>query len=154
MEENNQTQARPDEYKFTNQNWIKVLNEIWQFAPNKYGRGIKGYDDDNSLAKRLKIKGNELMLIAAFLEEQKLIEYDQQDNCIQLTSKGFDVAMQNSSGRRNDKLNKASLFLSLAIAVFAIVSLLLGIQDWSQRLIISILIVIALIIGGLTVLKI
>ena len=26
-----------EEYKFTNQNWIKVLDEIWKYAPNRYG---------------------------------------------------------------------------------------------------------------------
>ena len=141
-----------EEHKFTNQHWVTVLDEIWAYAPNKWGIGNKGYDDSHPLAKRLKINGYELMQITSFLEEQKLIEYDKQThNWIEITSKGFDVALQNRNAERSDRTNKGSLFLSLAIAVFAVVSLLLGIQNWDQRLTISILIVIALIAGGWSV---
>jgi hypothetical protein len=142
-----------EEYKFTNLNWIKVLDEIWKFAPNKYGRGT-GYEDSHSLAKKLNITGHELMLIASFLEEQKLIEYDKQShNWIEITSKGFDVAFQNHNGEKSDRSNQGSLFLSLAVTIFAVISLLLGIQNWYQRLSISILLVLALIIGGLIIKK-
>ena len=141
-----------EEFKFTNQNWVKVLDEIWKCAPNKYGRGSRGYDDSHSLAIRLKITGYELGLIASFLEEQRLIEYDQQEyNWIQITSKGFDVAMQNRNAERNNRINKGSLFLALSIAIFAVVSLLLGIDNWLQRLVISILISIAIIVGGFVI---
>lgn len=141
-----------ENHKFTNQNWVTVLEEIWKYAPNKWGMGNKGYDDSHPLAEKLKINGYELMLIMSFLEEQKLIEYDKQThNWIEITSKGFDVALQNQNAERSDRINKGSLFLSLAIAIFAIVSLLLGIQNWDQRLTISILIVIALLIGGWSV---
>jgi len=144
-----------EESKFTNQNWVKVLDEIWKYAPNKYGRGSRGYDDSHPLAIRLKITGYELGLIASFLEEQSLIEYDQQEyNWIQITSKGFDVAMQNRNAERNDRINKGSLFLALSIAIFAVVSLLLGIDNWLQRLIISILISIAIIVGGFAIKRI
>ena len=144
-----------EEFKFTNQNWAKVLDEIWKHAPNRYGRGSRGYDDSHPLAIRLKITGYELGLIASFLEEQNLIEYDQQqNNWIQITSKGFDVAMQNRNAERNDRINKGSLFLALSIAIFAVVSLLLGIDDWLQRLIISILISIAVIVGGFLIKRI
>lgn len=142
-----------EEYRFTNQNWVKVLDEIWKYAPNKYGRGIKGYyDDSHPLAVKLKIKGYELGLIASFLTEQDLIEYDiQEHNWIRITPKGFDVAMQNRTAERNNRINKGWLFLALSIAIFAVVSLLLGIDDWLQRLIISILISIAVIVGGFVI---
>jgi len=144
-----------EESKFTNQNWVKVLDEIWKYAPNKYGRGSRGYDDSHPLAIRLKITGYELGLIASFLGEQNLIEYDQQQhNWIEITSKGFDVALQNRNAERNDRINKGSLFLALSIAIFAVVSLLLGIDDWLQRLVISILISIAIIVGGLVIKRI
>ena len=141
-----------EEFKFTNQNWIKVLDETWKYAPNRYGRGNRGYEDSHPLAKSLKIKGYELMLIMSFLEEQQLIEYDQQHrNWIEITSKGFDVALQNRNAERNGRINKGSLFLALSIAILAVVSLLLGIDDWLQRLLISILISTAIIVGGFVV---
>lgn len=144
-----------EEFKFTNQNWAKVLDEIWKHAPNRYGRGSRGYDDSHPLAIRLKITGYELGVIASFLEEQNLIEYDQQQhNWIQITSKGFDVALQNRNAEGNRRVNKGSLFLSLAITVFALTSLLIGIGDILERWIISILIIIALVVGGLVINKI
>lgn len=144
-----------EESKFTNQNWVKVLDEIWKYAPNRYGRGIRGYDDSHPLAIRLKITGYELGLIASFLEEQHLIEYDQQQrNWIQITTKGFDVAMQNRNAEVNRRINKGSLFLSLAIAIFALVSLLIGIGDILERWTISILIIIAIVVGGRVIQKI
>ena len=144
-----------EESKFTNQNWIKVLDKIWKYAPNRYGRGSRGYEDSHPLAVRLKITGYELMLIASFLEEQNLIEYDQQQhNWIQITSKGFDVALQNRNAEGNRKLNKGALFLSLAIAVFVLVSLLIGIGDILERWLISILVIIALVVGGIVINKI
>jgi hypothetical protein len=144
-----------EESKFTNQNWAKVLDEIWKRAPNRYGRGSRGYDDSHSLATKLKITGYELGLIALFLEEQNLIEYDQQqNNWIQITSKGFDVAMQNRNAEKNDRINKGSLFLALSIAIFAVVSLLLGIDNWLQRLVISVMISIAVVVGGFIIRRI
>lgn len=144
-----------EEYKFANQNWIKVLDEIWSFAPHRYGTGTRGYDDSHPLARKLKITGSELGLIASFLEEQRLIEYDQQQrNWIQITDKGFDVAMQNRNAEVNRKINKGSLFLSLAIAIFALVGLLIGIGDILERWIIGILIVIAIVVGGVVINKI
>lgn len=144
-----------EESKFTNQNWVKVLEEIWKYAPNRYGRGSIGYEDSHPLAIKLKITGYELMLIASFLEEQNIIEYDQQQhNWIQITPKGFDVALQNRNAEGNRRVNKGSLFLSLAITVFALTSLLIGIGDILERWIISILVVIALIAGGIVINKI
>jgi hypothetical protein len=144
-----------EESKFTNQNWVKVLDEIWRYAPNRYGRGSIGYEDSHPLAIKLKITGYELMLIASFLEEQGLINYDQQQhNWIQITSKGFDVALQNRNAEANRRVSKGSLFLSLAITVFALTSLLIGIGDILERWFISILIVIVLVAGGMVINKI
>jgi len=144
-----------EEYKFTNQNWVKVLDEIWKYAPNRYGRGIKGYNDSHPLAIKLSITGYELGLIASFLVEQQLIEYDEQENnWIQITSKGFNVAMQNRNAERNDRINKGSLFLGLCIVIFALLSLLMGIDDWVQRLTIGIVIGVAVIVGAFIITRI
>lgn len=144
-------QKTADEWKFTNQNWKKVLNEISNYAPNRYGRGMK-YDEDHPLAKHLKITAYELTMIMAFLEEQSLIEYDKSEhNWIHLTSKGFDVALQNQGAKKADNFNKVTLFLGLAVAIFAVVTLLVGIQSTFQKWAVSGLIVVALIIGGYVV---
>ena len=143
-----------DEWKFTNENWKMVLKKIVDYAPNKYGRGKRGYDEDHPLVKRLKITAYELMMIMSFLEDQGLIEYDKQEqNWINLTSKGFDVALQNQSADRTGRINRASLFLSLAITLFALTSLLLGIDNAIMRGAVSVLIVVALLVGGAVIVK-
>jgi hypothetical protein len=144
-----------EESRFTNQNWIRVLHEIWKNAPDRWGRGSVGYENSHPLAEKLRITGYELTLITAFLEEQNLIEYDQEKhNRIRITPKGFDVALQNRNSEGNRRVSKGSLFLSLAITVFALTSLLIGIGDISERWIISVLVVIALLAGGTVINKI
>ena len=66
-----------DEWEYSNINWMKVLDTIWKYAPNRYGRGKTGYEDEHPLAIKLKIEPHDLMLIMSFLEEQMLIEYDE-----------------------------------------------------------------------------
>lgn len=143
-----------DKWKFSNQNWKRVLAEISNYAPNRYGRGkLQSYQDDHPLAKRLKIKGYELGLIMAFLEDQGLIEYDKPDyNWINLTSKGFDVALQNQSAGRTVRISRITVFFSAAITVSALASLLLGIDDvilkWAVTAVISVGLI---VIGALVV---
>lgn len=125
------------------------MNIIWKYAPNRFGRGDKGYDDTHPLAKKLKISGYELMMIMAFIEEQGLIEYDASEhNWINLTSKGFDVALQNRSEIRASKINKGSLFFSGIVAVFTVVTLLTGITDIFQKWFITGIIVLGMIAIG------
>ena len=138
-----------DEWEFSNQNWIKVLDTIWKRAPNRYGRGKTDYDENHPLVKRLKIKAHELMLIMAFLEDQGLIEYDKPDyNWINLTSKGFDVALQNQSANRTRRNNQATLFLSLVIAIAVIGGVLIGIGNLIEKWLVTGLFAVAFIVGG------
>lgn len=141
-----------DEWKFTNQNWKRVLKEIVDYAPNRYGRGKTDYDENHPLAKRLKIKAHELMLTMSFLEEQGLIEYDKPEyNWINLTSKGFDVALQNQSADRARKNNQATLFLSLVIAIAVTGGVLIGIGNLIEKWLVTGLFVVAFIVGGYSI---
>jgi len=143
-----------EEWEFSNQNWIKVLDTIWKRAPNRYGRGKTDYDENHPLVKRLKIKAHELMLIMSFLEEQGLIEYDQLErNWINLTEKGFDVALQNQSADRARRNNQASLFLSLVIAIAVIGGVLIGIDNLIEKWLVTGLFVVAFIVGGYSIKK-
>jgi len=118
-----------DEWRFTNQNWKGILNEISNYAPNRYGRGKHDYGEDHPLVKRLKIKPHELMLIMSFLKEQGLIEYDESEhNWINLTSKGFDVSIQNQ--RTAHRTNFYILVLTAIIAFSAVVSLVNTGLNW------------------------
>ncbi len=138
-----------EEWEFSNQNWIKVLDTIWKRAPNRYGRGKTDYDENHPLVKRLKIKAHELMLIMAFLEDQGLIEYNKPDyNWINLTSKGFDVALQNQSANRTRRNNQATLFLSLVIAIAVIGGVLIGIDNLIEKWLVTGLFAIVFIVGG------
>ena len=124
------------ERRFTNKNWRTVLDVIVSYAPNNYGRGEAGYGDDHPLAKakNLNITGYELMMIMSFLEEQRLIVYDQsQHNWITVTSKGFDVAIQNQSADKATKKDQATLILSLVIALAVVSSFLVGIENPIER---------------------
>ena len=77
-----------EEFKFSNQNWKRVLKEIVDYAPNRYGRGKDNFGQGHPLIKRLRITPYELMMIMSFLEEMGLIEYDQQEhNWINLTAR-------------------------------------------------------------------
>jgi len=138
-----------DEWRFTNQNWRRVLKEIVDYAPNRYGRGKGNYGEDHPLVRRLKITPYELMLIMSFLEEQGLIEYDKSEhNWIDLTSKGFDVALQNQSADRTRRNNQATLFLSLVIAIAVFVGVLIGIDNLIEKWLVTGLCVVAFIVGG------
>ena len=119
-----------EEWKFTNESWKRVLKEIVDHAPNRYGRGKRGYEEDHKLAKRLKIDAYELTMIMAFLEEQGLIEYDKQEqNWINLTSKGLDVALQNQNATRTERISKGAIILTAAIAFATLANVLLGINN-------------------------
>ena len=138
-----------DEWEYTNLNWIKVLDAIWKYAPNRYGRGKTDYDENHPLVKKFKIKAHDLMLTMSFLDEQKLIEYDvSEHNWINLTSKGFDVALQNQSADRTRRNNQATLFLSLVIAISVLIGVLIGIDNLIEKWLIIALSVVAFIVGG------
>ena len=123
-----------DERKFTNQNWRRVLKEIVDYAPNRYGRGKNDYVEDHLLVKRLKIKAYELMLIMSFLEEQGLIEYDKPDyNWINLTSKGFDVALQNQTQSTAFRTNFVLILLTAVIAFATSLNVFTRIDDFATR---------------------
>ena len=144
-----------DELGFTNMNWKKVLKEIVDFAPNRFGLG-KNYEikEDHELVELLKIKPHEVMLSLLFLKDQDLIEYDKSDyNWINLTSKGFDVALQNQSAARAGRVNRATIFFGLVIAVTAALGLLMGIEDLMQKIIIMSLFIFAVVFGGITIMK-
>ncbi len=116
-----------DERRFSNQNWKRVLKEIVDYAPNRYGRGKRGYEEDHPLAKRLKMTAYELTMITAFLEEQELIEYDEQEhNWIHITSKGFDVALQNEN-------QKLTFLTNYAIILFTAIITFMTVVDVMQR---------------------
>lgn len=141
-----------DEWRFTNQNWRGVLKEITSYAPNRYGRGKQNYGEDHPLVKRLKITPYELMLIMSFLEEQGLIEYDESEhNWINLTSKGFDVALQNQSADRTRGNNQVTLFLSLVIAIAVTGGVLIGIDNLIEKYLVTGIFVVAFIVGGYSI---
>ncbi len=141
-----------EEWEFSNQNWIKVLDTIWKRAPNRYGRGKTDYDENHPLVKRLKIKAHELMLIMSFLEDQGLIEYDKPDyNWINLTSKGFDVALQNQAQSSAFRTNFVIILLTAIIAFATAVNVFTTISDLAVRVVtLFFIIVLGLIFWNVT----
>lgn len=125
-----------NEWKFTNQNWKRVLKEIVNYAPNRYGRGKSNYGADHPLVKHLKIKPHELMLIMSFLDEQGLIEYDKSEhNWINLTSKGFDVALHNQTQSTAFRTSFVIILFTAIIAFATALNVFNEITDWVTRLI-------------------
>lgn len=103
--------------------WKEVLLAIYNGTPTgkAFGRGKKGIRNDHPLAKQLKISGVELDHSLAFLEEQKLIEYDPEGNWIELTEKGFDIAVKVEEQRKTSLYRRSSLFFSgLLVITFSI----------------------------------
>jgi len=123
------------EWRFTNQNWKKVLSEIYNYAPNKYGRGRpQSYGDDHPLVKRLKVKPYELSLIMSFLEDQGLVEYDKPEyNWINLTSKGFDVALQNQTQQAAFRTSFVMIVFTAILAFSAVVTLVNAGLPWEAQ---------------------
>jgi len=135
---------------YSNLNWIRVLDEIWKYAPNQYSQGDRAFDDDNPLAKKLKISGYELILIISFLQDQKLIKYDSTEhNWIELTPKGFDVALQNRNMKNNDISNKMLHFLTYILVIVAIISMLIGIENIILKISATLALIIAVFLGGI-----
>jgi hypothetical protein len=93
------------------------------------------------------------MVITSFLEEQKLIEYDN-NQLILITSKGFDVALKNSTNKRNIISSRVTSILSLVIALLALDSLFFSITDICMAWLIAISIGIFIIIGTVIITKI
>ena len=144
-----------DELGFTNVKWKRVLKEIVDFAPNRFDVG-KNYQigEDHELVELLKIKPHELMLSLLFLKDQGLIEFDQSEHhFINLTSKGFDVALQNQSADKATRKDRATLFLSLAITLAVVCSLLVGIENLVEKWVVTVVFVIAVVIGGYVIKK-
>ena len=43
-----------EEHRFSNQNWKRSLQQIVEYAPNRYRRGKNIYDNDHPLVNHLK----------------------------------------------------------------------------------------------------
>ena len=69
-------------------------------------------------------------------------------NWINLTSKGFDVALQNQSANRTRSNNQAILLLSLVIAIAAISGGIIGIDNLIEKWLVTGLFSVVSIVGG------
>lgn len=101
--------------------WKAVLNEVYRLSPHGYGIGKEGLTDTHPLAKKLKVSGQEIMLSLSFLESNGLIKYGDH-NWIELTDKGFGVALENEKSGNNARLQAMAIFVSLILAATAIFS--------------------------------
>ncbi len=115
-------------------NWKKVLSEIYEYAPHTYFRNNKiGIQNPNhSLVKKLRMSEYEVMLCASFLEENGLLEWKKVHNSLDnhqdlvLTSKGFDVALQNEGQEKTQGLQKILALASVLSAILVIFSIMLN----------------------------
>ena len=105
-------------------NWKKILNEIYNHAPNSLCESSKcgRNDGHHPLAKKLKITGHELMLGISFLENHKLIRTDVHNNedfwaSWELTEKGFNVALENQKQNNSERLQEIIAIASVLIAL-------------------------------------
>ncbi|VVB79526.1 Uncharacterised protein [uncultured archaeon] len=111
--------------------WKKVLLEIYRHAPGKYcSSGKMSYwDDQHDLAKRLRIKGHELGESISFLEDNKLTRlniqsYKEYSDWVDLTEKGFNIALelekQSREVREKKRVDLLQLWLVILTAILAI----------------------------------
>ena len=112
--------------------WRKILLEIYNSAPNKWGYSSKiGYSENSHpLAKKFKISGHELMLNICFLEDNKLIKTNPSGEGIDfsavwnLTEKGFNVALDLEKHASDQKIQKLLASGGSIIAVLSIINFL------------------------------
>lgn len=78
----------------SHKHWKRVLHEIYIITPNQYGGGNPICMDDNILAKKAGITGEELNQTTMFLTELKLVSLES-PHMWRLTEKGFNVALRN-----------------------------------------------------------
>jgi hypothetical protein len=126
--------------------WKAVLNEIYKSQPEweYYGRGVGYIDDNHPLAKKLKISGKELQSTFSFLEEQKLIKYDEH-NFVSLTEKGFNVALENEKHRMNIYLQLVMSYFTSILVVTTIYQFFVSLQMYNPYILLSIYIMILVI---------
>lgn len=104
--------------------WQKILLEIYNHAPHQYGySALSPHNDDNHpLAKKLNIRGYELMLGISFLYDQGLIKERVLEGRIPtifwiLEKKGFDVVLDlkkfNSSQRTQNMITYFTIIVAL-----------------------------------------
>lgn len=105
-------------------NWKRTLKEIYDFAPNNWGESnkISKYEDRHPLAKKLKIRGQELGNTISFLEDQKLIKTNisnPKDYAAQwiITEKGFNVVQEIQRERMNAFQQTSIIFLTFVLAL-------------------------------------
>ena len=117
---------RKKDKAITASNWKKVLKEIYDFAPNKWGESnkVSKYDDAHDLAQRLKISGQELGHAISFLEDQKLIKTNisnpkEYSAYWLITEKGFNIAREIQTERRNAVQQLTIIFLTYILALTA-----------------------------------
>lgn len=116
--------------------WKLILHEIYRHKPNSYGEGI-GSDagvssDRHPLAVKLRIKGALLMHGISFLVEQKLIERKMQGkdkdwrSTLELTEKGFNVALKNEHLRNSYNFQKTLAAASILSGTVVLLTFLLS----------------------------
>ncbi|MGE0792672.1 MAG: hypothetical protein AB7V77_00665 [Candidatus Woesearchaeota archaeon] len=115
--------------------WKKVLLKLYDSAPNYYGESDKEPWNSNKhpLAKNLKISGYELCVSIIFLKDQKLVfEWEKifdktvknKSIKLELTEKGFNVAMDLEKHKDTEIFNVALFFLTLMLVLSSIISVM------------------------------
>lgn len=112
--------------------WIKILIEIYKYAPRLYIESFKltSHDDTPALAKKLHISHSDVILGITFLKNMDLIKKqtngkgDNSFSTLILTEKGFNVVMDILK-------HKDSARLQAIIAVFAAFTVIIQLVNYS-----------------------
>lgn len=102
--------------------WKIVLNEIYQFSPNRYGRGRKG--DWEALAEKTDLSGTEVEEAIGFLNDMKLIKLDPGYHFVILEEKGFNVALSNEKEKNSLVVQRLLIVFTSLLAYSALVEVL------------------------------
>ncbi|MBN2102088.1 MAG: hypothetical protein JW716_04425 [Candidatus Aenigmarchaeota archaeon] len=110
-------------------NWKEILLEIYHTAPHLYGQShyINYQNDNHPIAKKIKITGKELdagilfLLLHGLIEENNKKEVldmisENWSSWIELTEKGFQVALDIEKNRSETRTNNAIVLLTSIIA--------------------------------------
>jgi|GEM_PF-6194863 len=121
----------PEEPASYSGSWKKILLEVYNYAPQSYFYGDISSFKDNiyPLAKTLKMNNKDLAYGVVFLQKNRLIKIVHVNNkvgYIELTEKGFKVALEIEKQKTNNTVQAGMLIFTAILTLASITQIYYG----------------------------
>ncbi len=128
---------------YSNIHWKEVLDEIYNRVPHAFGPGKFKHEDQNPIAKKLKITDQDFYDNVMYLNQLKLIEIRNEGKWTNMypTSKGFDIALQNEKIKVDLKRQLGILLLTSVIALTTMFSFIFSLGIYDSNIVIALYVV-------------